>query len=171
MVVKPFDMSDVQLLPINLHKHFFRCLEFRKDSFFRSFGTLDGFEEEMGQSGSKYKERMMEKCARLPQGNLHLWLGNSIVGQLEMRMLLEEESAYVNLFYVDPEYRGKVLGAFLELRAQSVAREFSAKKIRLSVSKSNLEAIGFYRHLGWIDVGAKPGKEKMMLMEKPVAEN
>lgn len=161
-------MDRTQLKPIDLDTNFDVCVRFRTDSYYCSFGNLDGLPAEMGPGGAAYRERMIEKCRRLPSGNVHLFANHEIVGQLEMRYLAEENVAYVNLFYVVPHARRTGLGRILHQRALEVANYCRASKLRLSVSKTNLRAIAFYRSLGWLESGSRSEKHEMWVMERHI---
>lgn len=159
-------MDGMYIRPIDLNEHFDVCIRFRTDSYYCSFGNLDGIALEMGLDGRAYRERMIEKCLRLPNGNVHLFVDDEIVGQLEMRFLPDEGVAYVNLFYVAPHSRRKGLGRVLHARAVEVAQSCNASKLRLSVSQTNRRAIAFYQALEWVKVGFRPDKPDVWLMER-----
>lgn len=142
------------------------CVRFRRDMYLASFGTHAGLEEEMGEGNETYLADLRAKLAQIPEGNAHLWLGDTIVGQLEMRLVEEEpQIGYVSLLYVAPEFRSQGLGRRLHEHAAQVCRRRGKRAMRLSVSLGNEPAIAFYRKLGWEAVGTRPNKIPMAVME------
>lgn len=142
------------------------CVRFRSEMYVASFGSGEGLEEEMGPDNEKYLADLRAKIAQVPEGNVHLWHGEEIVGQLEMRLVEHEPHiGYVSLIYVPPERRGQGLGRRLHEHAVQVARHRDKRALRLSVSFTNVPAIMFYRRLGWEMVGSRPNKEPMAIME------
>jgi aminoglycoside 6'-N-acetyltransferase len=158
--------GDYRIELINLGQDAELCAAFRREMYASSFGSYEGVEEEMGDDNALYLEQLRARIAQLPEGNIHLWRGDRIVGQAEMRLLDEEpEAGYVSLFYVAADCRGEGLGRVLHEHAVDVFRRRGKKVIRLSVSISNAPAIAFYRKLGWTAVGTRPNKEPMAIME------
>jgi ribosomal protein S18 acetylase RimI-like enzyme len=152
--------------PIDTGRDFDTCVAFRRDSYVASFGSLEGFADEMGADHRLYREQLRARIAQVPEGNCHLWRDGQIVGQAEMR-LFEEDSrvGYVSFFYVAPECRGAGLGRLLHEHAAAVFRRRGMRALRLSVSIRNENAIAFYQRLGWVAVGARPNKEPMEILE------
>ena len=145
------------------------CVRLRREMYAASFGTVDGLEEEMGEGNSLYLAQLREKLARWPEANAHLWRDGRIVGQLEMRLLDDEEDVgYVSLIHVVPEYRGHGLGKRLHRHAMQASRDRGKRLMRLSVSRQNASALRFYKRLGWVVVGSRPGRLPMTIMEIPV---
>ena len=142
------------------------CVRFRSEMYVASFGTSEGLAEELGEDNQKYLADLRAKLAQVPEGNVHLWHGEEIVGQMEMRLVDHEPHiGYVSLIYVPPEWRGKGLGRRLHEHALQVCRHREKRAMRLSVSFTNVPAIMFYRRLGWEMVGSRPNKEPMAIME------
>jgi RimJ/RimL family protein N-acetyltransferase len=158
--------SDYRIELIRLHADAELCVAFRHGMYVASFGSSEGIEEELGQDNEIYLQQLREKIAQLPEGNVHLWQGERIVGQAEMRLLEEEpDVGYVSLFYLVPEVRGQGLGRVLHEHAVDVFRRRGKRVMRLSVSISNSRAIAFYRKLGWVAVATRANKEPMAIME------
>jgi ribosomal protein S18 acetylase RimI-like enzyme len=142
------------------------CVRFRREMYLASFGTEEGLEDEMGPDNELYLADLRAKIAQVPEGNVHLWHGERIVGQLEMRLVEHEPHiGYVSLLYVAPEARGQGLGRQLHEHALQVSRHRDKRAMRLSVSFTNVPAIMFYRRLGWEMRGSRPNKEPMAIME------
>ena len=120
----------------------------------------------MGPDSARYLESLRARIAQVPEGNSHLWDGERIVGQTEMRFIDGEPGVgYVNLFYLLPEFRGRGLGRMLHEHAVAVFGRLGRQRLRLSVSTQNTAAIAFYRKLGWVTVGTRPNREPMEILE------
>jgi aminoglycoside 6'-N-acetyltransferase len=161
--------DDYRIELINIEQDAELCAAFRREMYASSFGSYEGVEEEMGEDNALYLEQLRARIAQLPEGNVHLWRGDRIVGQAEMRLLDDDPHVgYVSLFYVAADCRGEGLGRVLHEHAVDVFRRRGKKLMRLSVSISNARAIAFYRKLGWAAVGTRPNKEPMAIMEYPI---
>lgn len=158
-----------RLEPIDLGRHLTTCINFRRDMFVASFGSDHGLDEEMGEGDSTYIAQLRERVAEMPEANVHLWDGDRIVGQVEMRLDEEPGVGYVSLFYLAPECRGQQLGLMLHDHAVKVCRARGLAKIRLSVAARNEPAIAFYRKLGWSDAGVRPHRLPIRVMELDLA--
>jgi ribosomal protein S18 acetylase RimI-like enzyme len=161
---------DCRIEPVNVARDGELCAAFRRSMYFASFGTNEGLEEEMGVHDALYLGQLREKIAEVPEGNVHLWRGERIVGQAEMRLVEgEPDVGYVSLFYVIPECRGQGLGRVLHAHALEVFRRRGMRVLRLSVSGTNAPALAFYRALGWNAVGTRPNQRPMTIMEYALA--
>ncbi len=150
--------------PINLDAHAAVCIAFRRDSYRCSFGE-DGFLDEADPKGAGYIEQLRLRAARFPGGYVHVWQGDKIVGQMEMQILEEPRRGYVNLFYLVEEMRGAGVSAELQDYAMDFMRRHGVQTAQLSVSPTNARALGFYRKHGWRDLGLRPGRDNVHLME------
>ena len=160
------DVGDYRIERIDLAASADLCVAFRREMYVASFGSSDGLEAEMGPDNALYLEGLRERIAQVPEGNVHLWRGNRIVAQAEMRLLEEDPGVgYVSLFYVAADCRGEGLGRALHAHAVDVFRRRGLRSMRLSVSISNARAMGFYRHLGWNPIGTRPHREPVAVME------
>jgi ribosomal protein S18 acetylase RimI-like enzyme len=159
------DPAGMRIVPIDLARDAQACIDFRRDSYFESFGTHEGADAEMGADGALYLEKLRARIAEVPEGNCHLWHGDRIIGQTEMRTSDDPRMGYVNLFYLVPEWRQRGVGRVLHDHAVAVFAARGKRGLRLSVSRSNARAIAFYRRLGWRRVGQRPNKETMDILE------
>ncbi|MFT4191700.1 MAG: GNAT family N-acetyltransferase [Comamonas sp.] len=150
---------------IDISSRFEICVGFRRLSFLSSFGSLDGFSQEMGQDSDLYRKRLTHHIAQVPDGNLHLWVGGAIVGQCEAKTVADEAVGYISLLCLTPEARGQGYGRLMHERLVQVFGERGKRRLNLSVSWSNQLALGFYRRLGWRDLGPRPDKPSVALME------
>lgn len=98
---------------IDIEEYFETCIKFRKDWYCLSFGIYAGVESEM----TTYQKGMNQRLKSLPQGNCHLWSGNKIIGQIEMKCVDDPYIGYVNLLDLIPELRAKGLREILHLHA------------------------------------------------------
>ena len=137
---------NIKFASIDIDSDFSLCVEFRRDSYFCSFGTYIGYEDSI----IGYEQRMRKRSDDESSFCFHLWCDDEIVGQLEFRTFSDlPETGYVNLVYVVPKYRG--LG--VAKRAQSFILNTliinNCKNAILSVSRTNHRAINHYKRFGW----------------------
>jgi ribosomal protein S18 acetylase RimI-like enzyme len=155
---------------IDLEKHWDMCLKFREDSFVVSFGSAAAFYESDGKGAERYLEWLKQRMSEIPDSCVHVWDGERIVGQMEMRRSKDDTQAgYVNLFYLIPEYRGKGVASLLDEYAAMFFEQLGCKVARLSVSPTNVAAVKFYLKHGWKDLGVREGHAEVHLMEKQYA--
>ena len=150
--------------PIDLEAHASVCVAFRRDSYKCSFGE-DGFFKEAGPEGGHYIELLRLRTLKFPDGYVHAWQGAEIVGQLEMQILEAPRRGYVNLFYLIEALRGTGVSAELQVHAMDFMRRHQVQTAQLSVSPTNARALAFYRKHGWRDLGLRPGRDNVNLME------
>jgi ribosomal protein S18 acetylase RimI-like enzyme len=150
--------------PIDLDMHASVCIAFRRDSYLCSFGE-DGFFNEAGSDGVHYIEWLWLRINKFPDGCVHAWHGDKIVGQMEMQILEEPRRGYVNLFYLVEEMRGAGVSRELQDYAMEFMRQHRVQLAQLSVSPTNARALAFYRKHGWRDLGLRPGRDNVNLME------
>jgi len=165
VVLRAASMSQYRLAPIDIARDLETCVRLRRDAYVATFGSPDGMEDELGAGNATYLDHLRLRIAELPEGNAHLWSGDRIVGQAEMRLDEDATLGYVNLFYVIPELRRQGLGRLLHRHAVSVFSRLGKRAIRLSVAARNAEALAFYRKLGWRSVGSRPHREAMEVLE------
>ena len=150
---------------IDLAKDADTCVRFRRDAYACSFADPERFEREGGADGQRYLDWIKARAAEFPQGFVHVWQGDRIVGQMEMRPRGSIRIGYINLFYLIPEMRGSGAAESLHQYAVDAFRTEDISKLQLSVSPSNARAIGFYRKHGWKDLGPRSGHADVNLME------
>jgi ribosomal protein S18 acetylase RimI-like enzyme len=71
----------------------------------------------------------------------------------------------VNLFYLVEEMRGAGFGSELQDYAMDFMRRHGVQTAQLSVSPTNARALAFYRKHGWKNLGLRPGRDNVNLME------
>src|SRR5215216_1231707 len=118
--------------PIDLDAHASVCVTFRRDSYICSFGE-DGFFNEAGTNGVHYIEWLRLRTTKFPDGHVHAWHGDKIVGQMEMQILEEPRRGYVNLFYLVEEMRGTDVSDELQGYAMDFMRRHGVQIAQLSV--------------------------------------
>lgn len=136
----------IEFKRINLERDFEFCVEARRDAYFCSFDTHDGFAEFI----SGYRERILERQEQTEWFYRHIWAGDEIIGQLEFRSFSDEpETGYVQLIYLFPDYRGTGLAAELQAHIRCQLLSEGCKWAMLSVSRTNMRAINHYHRFGW----------------------
>lgn len=135
---------------IDIKKHRDTVVEFRKDSFYISFGDTTGFGEE-----NEYLDWLDEKISIFPKGFVLVEEDRKYIGQLELTVREYEgkDIGYVNLYYLIPEMRGKGRGKELHNYAMRFFENNKVSEYHLRVSPSNAAAIKFYRKIGMEEVG------------------
>ncbi|MGM9514640.1 GNAT family N-acetyltransferase [Roseateles sp. DB2] len=153
--------------PIDLDRHGALCVEFRADSYVCGDGDDRRFWATAGPAGEAYLQRLASYMAALPGSCVHAWLGDEIVGQIELIRDPEEPSAgKVNLFYLRADRRGCGLGAQLEGYALTLLRDCGLSGAWLRVSSTNGRALAFYARHGWVDRGRDVQFPDMHIMRK-----
>ena len=162
--------AQLDIKPIDLDKYADLCVQFRRDAMACSFE--DGatrFEQESGVDGTKYLDWLSRQMAAFPEGCVHLFEGDDVVGQLELNLRGQQTLGYVNLFYLVPEARGRGLGEALNDYVIQVFQQLGVVKAQLSVSPTNARAIAFYKNHGWQSLGPRPDQPDVILMELSLA--
>lgn len=163
------DTGSYRIAPIEA-SDFETCVRMFREMYTASFGTKAGLEEAMGTGNALYLEHLRSKLEQFPEGNVHLWRDDRIVGQLEMRLLDDEpDVAYLSLIHIVPEFRGHGLGKRLHRHAMEASHGRGKRLMRLTVGQRNRNAMDFYRRLGWTVVGTRPHRMPVAVMERPVA--
>lgn len=152
---------------IDLARHGALAIEFRRDSYVCSFGNDQIFVEENGADGRAYLDWLTARIEQFPEGHVHAWQGDAIVGQIEM--IIGSRGGYINLFYLRPESRGHGLGDVLHAYAVELMRRYRVGAVGLSVSPTNERAVRYYRRHGWLDRGPRPGAPHVHEMELVLA--
>ena len=141
---------------IDLEQHFDLCYEFRRDSHICSFGTEAGYEESVVGYQAKIQQRLND-----PRWHyLHIWHDDNIIGQLEFKSFsFLENTGYVHLIYVTPEFRGThVAGEAENVIADTLKKQHCHSAV-LSVSRTNERAIRHYRRFAWSYLKPNPKHE------------
>ena len=159
------DRTRLSFKPIDLDAHAQVCVEFRRDSYICSFG-VDSFFEEAGDKGVNYIERLRLRTSQFRDGYVHAWLGDAIVGQMEMQIRENPPHGYVNLFYLVERLRGQGYGDDLDEYSMRFMAAHGVETARLSVSPTNARALAYYRKHRWRDLGLRPGRDNVHLMER-----
>ena len=158
----------LQFRPIDLGQHTAISIDFRRDSYVCSFGDDRLFIEENGADASGYVEWLEQRIARFPEGHVHAWDGDDIVGQIEL--IVGPDSGYVNLFYLKPDVRGLGFGTALHDYTVEVLQRHGVRVAGLSVSPTNERALRYYRRHGWRDLGPRAGASHVHEMALLVPE-
>jgi ribosomal protein S18 acetylase RimI-like enzyme len=150
--------------PIDLDSAAETAIAFRADSFVCSFGSAERFYEADGKGHERYLSWMKQLMQSMPGSCVHVWSGETVIGQIEMtRFKAEPQTGYVSLYYLVPAYRNVGLGRRLDEYATGFLRNIGFRAARLSVSPSNQQAMRFYVKNGWRDLGSSPGHAEVHL--------
>jgi ribosomal protein S18 acetylase RimI-like enzyme len=158
-------LNTLKFSTINLDVYSDLCVSFRRDAFICSFKDgKNAFEVENGENGEQYLAWLRDRIVEFPQGCVHAYLQNEIVGQLEMR-LRNPDLGYINLFYVVPKHRGGSIGSELQSYAELTMAARGIRTLQLTVSTLNKRAIRFYEKHGWRGIRHRDSEKKHLLME------
>lgn len=157
-------IRDLQFKHVNLDAHLDLCLAFRQDAHRISFGTHQDF------SANETKDWFNSLAKDFPDGFLHAVLGDEIIGQLEFRSALNDNQGevfgYINLFYLQPNYRQRGLGQLMHDYVLDKFRLDNCSHAYLRYIPGNHLAERFYRKNGW-QASGEPGP-RGQLMLKPL---
>ena len=125
------------------------CIDFRADSFRASFPEPDNWKDHWNEN--EYRSWIVEHAKQYPDGVLHIWREEEIIGQLEFAYA--NGNGHINLYYLLPDYRGAGCGAIAHEHVVCTLRNYGCKTATLRVSPTNTRATAFYKKLGWVDLG------------------
>lgn len=165
-----FKDSTLVFRPVDLDAHLDTCIRFRIDTHVCGFGSAERFHESDGKGANRYADWLKKKAANLSGCLVHLWQGETIIGQIEMGRLPSDSTiGYVNLFYLIPQARGQGMGALLEAYAWTFLSGLGCRSLRLSANPANAPAWSFYRKQGWQDLGPREDDRAVHVLEKRAA--
>ncbi len=131
---------------IDVSRHFEACYAFRKDSYFCSFGTTEGYEASIGD----YRARIIERMESGERFYYHIWHNDQIIGQLEFKPYsFKPGYGYVHLIYVVPAYRGAGVADKAQSFIQTELSTLNCRGAILSVSRENTRALRHYKKWNW----------------------
>lgn len=159
----------VRFAPIDLAAHAATCIRFRKDASAISFNHEVAFFGGDDQGVERYLGVLRRRIEQDPWSCVHLWHGETIIGQMEMGPFkLDPAIGHVNLYYLVPEWRGKGISAQLDAYANTYLAAQGFAEIQLCVSPTNLRAIRYYEKHGWRDAGPREDDPSVRFMRKRV---
>jgi ribosomal protein S18 acetylase RimI-like enzyme len=107
-----------------------------------------------------------------------VWVDDALVGLFDLLLRHpDEETVYIGLLLVDRARQGRGIGAAAcrALDREVAARWPWARRLRLSVVRTNDQVLGFWRRMGFAETGeVRPYRydrleSEVVLMDKPVA--
>ena len=159
------DHSNLRFRPLDLQKEgkfYLRCYA---DAWRSVHGDTEGFIPALYLMSAK---RWMEDC---PESIMVALENDEIVGlvALDTYRGTEDATGWIAFLYVLPQFRGKRYASQLLGYAMTLYTRMERKAIALHVSEDNPNAIGFYEHLGFKQVGEDVGiGAPLKLMDKPL---
>lgn len=136
-------------------------------TWLQSHGNLEGY------SPMLYRMTAEQKAKADPRCLMKLSVADRFAGLIELdpEKGAADNAGWISLIYLEPEMRGLRLGIQLVGHAVSYFRKKGRQSIRLHVSQTNEEAIGFYRHNGFVTIGETEGVGGMLwLMELDITQ-
>ncbi len=132
-----------------------------------SFGSAERFYEADGKGDERYLVWLRERMQSIPGSCVHVWSGETVMGQMEMGQFKDDpQMGYVNLYYLVPAWRNRGLGRRLDEYATAFLHGLGFRAARLNVSPTNAHAIRFYLRNGWRDLGPSSRHPEVHDMEK-----
>jgi ribosomal protein S18 acetylase RimI-like enzyme len=107
-----------------------------------------------------------------------VWAGDELVGILDLLLRWpDEETVYIGLLLIDRARQGQGIGAaaYRALEREVLGRWPWARRLRLSVVRTNDQVLGFWRRMGFSETGeVRPWRydrleSESILMDKPLA--
>lgn len=142
-------------------------IQFRAESFVESFGSAERFYRVAGDGGKVYLEGLRNKNRDWPGSCAHAWLGEQIVGQVEIRRDATDPSrAHVLLYYLRSDFRGQGFGGQLDTYVRGLFRGAGVGIATLRVSPTNAPAVAFYCKQGWRDEGPDSEHPDVRVMQR-----
>jgi RimJ/RimL family protein N-acetyltransferase len=106
-----------------------------------------------------------------------VWLGDELVGILDLLLRYpDDQTVDPGLLLIDGAHQGRASGtaAFQALERDLLPRWSWARRLRLSVDRTNDQTLGFWRRLGFTETGeVRPCRydkleSESILMDKPI---
>ena len=107
-----------------------------------------------------------------------VWDGDELVGLLDLLLRYpDDETVYLGLLLIDRDRQGQGIGA---AACQALERDLLprwpwARRLRLSVVRTNAQVLGFWRRMGFTETGeVRPWRydkleSEAILMDKPIS--
>ncbi|MGB1310709.1 MAG: GNAT family N-acetyltransferase [Leucothrix sp.] len=144
------DSTSIAFKRADLQRDMASCIEFRRDSFQINYGAEKSFDVEMGLAGESYAASLFEFQAKFPDGVIHVWRDEIIVGQIEFYIeALFTDKAFIPMFYLIPSQRGSGIGSMMHDYLIETLRNSGCNGARIPVSSSNDRGVAFYKKHGW----------------------
>lgn len=140
-----------------------RCYE---NTWLASHGSLQGYVP------SVYLNKASVHARHDPECLVRLEFAGRFAGIIELDpdRGAEDSAGWISLIWIEPDMRGKRLGAQLIGHAVSYFRRRGRRTLRLHTADTNLQALGFYEALGFRRIGKDLGAVgELHLMELYIA--
>jgi probable phosphoglycerate mutase len=159
-----FDVSGLRFVPLDLETDKDLYLDCYGDAWRAAHGSDRGFDRK--------KYAAAAGARHVGAGTLLRALrGEEFVGLLELdeHRGASEGAGWVSLCYIVPEQRGRQFGIQLVGQPASYFRGRGRRTLRLTVAEENERATGFYRHIGFSEVGVTDGAlGRLLIMERRI---
>lgn len=161
------DKGNLRFRPLNFETESKFYLDCYEDSWRASHGNTDGFVPALYLVSAK---RWQSEC---PDAVAVALEGDTPVGviALDTRRGADENRGWIGFLYLLPAYRGKRYAPQLLGYAAALFTNLGRESVCLHVSEENAHAQGFYRHVGFVQIGESVGVgAPLLLMEKPLGK-
>ena len=134
-----------------------------RDTWIISKGSEKGYREETYLSAAcEHYRTMNESVMELFDGDVPAGLLD-----LDVKRGMEDNTGWISLLYLMPEYRGHGCAAQLLSRAEQMYKKLGRRALRLTVSETNEKAVKFYFRSGFEKISEIKGiGGRLLLLEK-----
>jgi len=136
-----------------------------------SFAEQGRFANQFGEDGSGYIAWIAEKQALSPGNAALALLDGEPAGMVVIGPWPDDPAiGYVFHYYLEPHVRGSGQGRALDAYACSALHRHGYREARLSVARTNGNALRFYRKQGWELAGPRPDQPGILYLRRPLRE-
>jgi probable phosphoglycerate mutase len=148
-----FPDSELWFSPLSVPSGIPAAIQYSLSAWQDIYGSSEGFRPDT------FEKTLIESSSTNPRYLQSVMEGNTKIGLFQMRDAgrLSAFDGHISLFYLDPDKRGRGLGAQLLGEAVSISRSSGKTGISLRVFHKNTQAISFYRKMGFIVSGSEQG--------------
>ncbi len=158
------DLGNLSVFPIDLSTESQLFVNYFENAWEHVYGTLDGFDVTAHLANAKTLKNPEDCLVKICRGGVPIGMI-----KLDLDYGEDEDFVHISLIYLEEEYRKMGLGIQLLGQAVHVAKLHGRSKIRLHVSPKNENAIGFYKHQEFKEVGSTSGAfGSLMVLEKVI---
>ena len=156
------DTSNLRFASLDLHRQSELYADCYADAWRCAHGTEQGFDRRLYIQAAQKRHR--DKASLMAA-----YRGDDFAGlvALDERRGAKQGIGWISLCYILPELRGRRYGTQLVGEAVSYFRKHGRRVLRLTVAEENGQAAGFYRRLGFSEIGRESGAlGTLLVMEK-----
>jgi probable phosphoglycerate mutase len=153
------DASSLRFAPLDPVNDGELYLECYTDAWRFAHGTEKGFEPRLYLDAARARHKD-------PETLVAAYKGREFAGLIELdeKRASDVGAGWISLCYLTPAMRGRRYGVQLIGHAVYYFRKRGRRALRLTVAEDNVRAIGFYKHIGFREVGLDQGAVGTLLV-------